>query len=78
MNEPIYRDAEYESIRTVMKSRGRCADQLPVKTVRFIPETSRTDAVIALDKRIEKLQKHAPAIMIGAIIIVSFLVGTIF
>jgi hypothetical protein len=78
MNEPIYLDAEYESIRAVMKNRGKCFDQLPTKTVRFIPETSRTDGVIALDKRIEKLQKYAPAIMIGAIIVISFLVGTIF
>ena len=77
MNEPIYRDAEYESLRAVMNSRNKCANQLSGKTVRFIPETARTDAVIALDKRIEKLQKYAPFIMGGATILISFLAGTL-
>jgi hypothetical protein len=77
MNEPIYRDAEYESIRTVMNSRGKHVNQLPVKTIRYIPETSRTDAVIALDARIAKLQKYAPFIISGTMILISFLAGTL-
>lgn len=75
MNEPIYMDAEYESIRTIMKSRGKGADQLPCKVVRHIPE-ERADAVIALDERIAKLQKWAPVFLIGATVLISFLAGT--
>lgn len=75
MNEPIYMDAEYESIRTIMKSRGKGAGKLPGKVVHYIPE-ERADAVIALDERIAKLQKWAPAILIGATVLVSFLAGT--
>lgn len=75
MNEPVYLDAEYESIRTIMKSRGGNGGQLPGKTVRFIPETPRTDALIALDARIAKLQKYAPFIIGGATAIISFLAG---
>ena len=75
MNEPIVMDAEYESIRTIFKSRGGNADQLPSKAIRFIPETSRTDAVIALDARIAKLQKYAPFIIGGATALISFFAG---
>ena len=60
MSNHTYLDAEYESIRAILDSRGKCDNQLPGKTVRYIPETSRTDAVIALDKRIAALQKYAP------------------
>lgn len=77
MNEPIYLDAEYESIRTVMNSRGKHGDQLPSKTVAFIP-AERADAVIKLDERIQVMQKWAPLFILGATIIVSFLVGTNF
>lgn len=75
MNEPVYLDAEYESIRTIFKNRGSNAGQLPGKVIRFIPETSRTDAVIALDARIAKLQKYAPFIIGGATAVISFLAG---
>jgi len=77
MNEPIVMDAEYESIRTIFKNRGNNADQLPKKTIHYIPETSRTDAVIALDARIAKLQQYAPFIISGATILLSFLAGTL-
>ena len=77
MSNHTYLDAEYESIRAVLDSRGKCDNQLPGKTVRYIPETSRTNAVIALDKRIAALQKYAPFIMAGATILVSFLAGTL-
>ena len=76
MNEPIYMDAEYASLRAVMNSRYKSGNQLPTKIIRYIPETSRTDAVIALDKRIEKLQKMAPMVMIGGIVLLSFLAGS--
>ena len=75
MNEPIYMDAEYESIRTIMISRGKGGGQLPGKVVHYIPE-ERADAVIALDKRIETLQRYAPAFMIAATVLISFLAGT--
>lgn len=75
MNEPIYLDAEYESIRTIMKGRGGNGGQLPGKAVRFIPETPRTDAIIALDARIAKLQKYAPFIIGGVTAVISFLAG---
>ena len=75
MSEPIYVDAEYESIRTIMKNRGTNGGQLPGKVVHYIPE-ERADAVIALDKRIETLQRYAPAFMIAATVLSSFLAGT--
>ena len=75
MSEPIYVDAEYESIRTIMKNRGTNGGQLPGKVVHYIPE-ERADAVIALDKRIETLQRYAPALMIAATVLISFLAGT--
>lgn len=75
MSEPIYVDAEYESIRTIMKSRGTNGGQLPGKVVHYIPE-ERAEAVIALDKRIETLQRYAPVFMIAATVLISFLAGT--
>lgn len=73
MNEPVYMDSEYESIRDVMKSRGHNAGQLPRKTVAFIPE-DRADRVLALDQRIQSLQKATPFI-VGGMILLAFLIG---
>lgn len=73
MNEPVYMDAEYESIRDVMKSRGRNAGQLPSKAVAFIPE-DRADRVLALDQRIQSLQKATPFI-VGGMILLAFVFG---
>lgn len=54
MDESMYLDAEYESIRAVMNSRGHSGDKLPGKVVRFLPE-ERADRVCALDDRIQKI-----------------------
>lgn len=67
------KDAEYESIRAVMQSRGLGANQLPRVTLHFIPE-ERATTVLALDERIQKVKAHMPLIMTGAIAL-SFLVG---
>lgn len=75
MNEPIFLDAEYESLRSIFKSRGGNAGQLPKKAVTFIP-TERAEAVQQLDQRIQTLRKYAPWILMGAISLISFLAGT--
>ena len=59
MSNIEYVDAEYESIRTIMKGRGRNGGQLPGKVIRYIPE-SRADRILALDARVEVLKKIAP------------------
>lgn len=75
MNEPIYLDVEYESIRTIFNNRGAKANQLPRKTITFIP-SDRADRVLALDQRIQVLQKWAPVILGTTLALVSFLLGT--
>lgn len=77
MNEPIYMDAEYESIRTIMNSRGTGGNQLPGKPVAFIP-AERADRVLELDARIQTIQKIAPFVIIGATILISFCAGRAF
>lgn len=73
MSEINYVDAEYESIRTIMKGRGGNGGQLPGKVVRFIPE-DRADRILALDARVEVLKKIAPyacaamALLIGLLL----------
>lgn len=59
MNNINYVDAEYESIRTIMKSRGGNGGQLPGKVIRFIPE-DRADRILTLDARVKVLERIAP------------------
>lgn len=73
MNEPLYQDSEYESIRSIFDSRGNNQGQLPGKRVAFIP-AERADKVLALDERIQTIQKLTPYIVGGAIIL-AFFVG---
>lgn len=75
MNEPIFLDAEYESLRSIFKSRGGNAGQLPRKAVTFIP-AERAEAVQQLDHRIQTLKKYAPYVLMGTIALLSFLAGT--
>lgn len=77
MNEPIYIDAEFEPIEEMFKNRGRNADRLPGKAVRFIPE-ERADAVLELDKRVQKLQKILPAVLLGLTALFAFIAGKAF
>lgn len=72
MNEPIYADAEFEPIEEMFKNRGRNADRLPGKKVRFIPE-ERAETMIALDKRVQNLQMALPVILFGLVILFAFL-----
>ena len=74
MNEPIYMDAEYESIRTVMKNRGHDGGQLPGKTLTFSP-TDRAKRVEALDLRLQQLRKVMPFIGTAAVAVGGLLVG---
>jgi len=73
MSNINYVDAEYESIRTIMKSRGVNGGQLPGKVVRFIPE-ERADRILALDARVKVLERIAPwvgaamALLIGLLL----------
>lgn len=67
------RDAEYESIRTIFAHRNRSGNQLPGKTVHFIPEET-APAVLAIDNRIQQLREHMPQIVTGAVVL-SFLIG---
>lgn len=57
----------------MMGSRGRNADQLPGKIVRFIPEDTAPYA-LAIDARIQQIKKHRVAIIAGSVIL-AFLVG---
>ena len=77
MNEPIYLDAEYESIRHIFDERGHMAGKLPGMTVAVIP-SDRADRVLALDARIQKIQKIAPFVIGGMIMVISFLAGLYF
>lgn len=70
MDEKHYIDAEYESIRKIMDSRGGNGGQLPGKIVRFIPD-SRADQILALDQRVEALKRIAPWAGLAA----AFLLG---
>lgn len=72
MNNINYMDAEYESIRTIMESRGCNAGQLPGKVIRFIPE-SRADRILALDARVEVLKKFAPWVGAAMALIVGLM-----
>ena len=71
-----YIDAEYESIRDVMKRRGTDGGKLPGKTVRYIPE-ARADQVIALDEMLQTVRAAAPYVIAGAAALLSFLAGTL-
>lgn len=68
------KDAEYESIRAVMTSRGAGAGQLPCKTVAFIP-ADRADRVLALDERLQQVKRIAPPVIVGLLALLSFLAG---
>lgn len=59
MSNINYVDAEYESIRTIMKSRGGNGGQLPGKVIRYIPE-NRADRILALDARVKVMERIAP------------------
>lgn len=71
MEDQDYMDADFEVICMVNRGRGN-GGQLPGKAIRYIPE-KRADAIIALDRRIEKLKKAAPYIGAAA----AFLLGLI-
>lgn len=73
MSDKEYQDADYQVIQMVNKGRGP-GGQLPCKTLHFIPE-ERAETVLALDARIQKIQKALPAIMFAAIIFFTFLAG---
>lgn len=73
MSEREFMDADYQVIQMVNKGHGP-GGQLPSKQVHFIPE-ERADAVIDLDKRIQKMQKALPVILFGLIILFAFLAG---
>ena len=77
MNKPVCMDAEYESIRAVMNSRGTCGNQLPGKSVAYIP-AERAERVLDLDRRIQVLQKIAPFIIVGTSVLISFCAGRAF
>lgn len=72
MSNIDYVDAEYESIRTIMESRGRNTGKLPGKVIRFIPE-SRADQILALDARVEVLKKFAPWVGAAMALIVGLM-----
>lgn len=72
MSNINYVDAEYESIRTIMKSRGQNAGQLPGKAIRFIPD-ERADRILALDARVEVLKKIAPYVGAAMALIVGLM-----
>lgn len=57
----------------MMGSRGLNANQLPGKTVRYIPEDT-APYVLAIDARIQQIKRHRVAIIAGSIIL-AFLVG---
>lgn len=67
-------DTEFAPIADMFKNRGHNANQLPAKVVHFVPE-ERADLVLALDERIQKIQKALPAMMLAAIIFFTFLAG---
>ena len=69
-----YIDAEYEQIRQIMDSRNMGRGQLPSAVVTVIP-AGRADRVMALDERLQKLQKIAPAVILAASAAISFLAG---
>ena len=72
MNEQKFMDADYEVISMVNRGRGD-GGELPTVQMTFIP-SDRADRVLALDQRIQTLQKFAPMIT-GAMILLSFVVG---
>ncbi len=76
MNEQEYMDADFEVISMVNKGRGP-GGQLPRKSLHFIPE-ERADTVLALDERIQKVQKAMPLIMCGTIALFAFVAGMAF
>lgn len=72
MSNIDYIDAEYESIRQIMDSRGKRGGQLPGKVIRFIPE-SRADQILALDARVEVLKKIAPYVGAAMALIIGLM-----
>lgn len=74
MNEPISIDAEFDAIEAIFKKRGQNVGQLPGKEVRFIPE-ERADAVLELDKRMQKLKKILPLVVLGLAVVLAFAIG---
>lgn len=74
MNEPISIDAEFDAIEAIFKKRDQNADRLPGKAVRFIPE-ERADAVLELDKRMQKLKKILPLVVLGLVVVLAFAIG---
>jgi hypothetical protein len=72
MNEQSFIDADFEVINMVNRGRG-AGGELPSVKLAFIP-SDRADRVLALDQRIQILQKHTPAIA-GAMILLSFVLG---
>lgn len=73
MSEKEYLNADYEVIGMVNRGRGP-GGQLPAKVVHFVPE-ERADLVLALDERIQKIQKALLVMMLAAIILFTFLAG---
>ena len=73
MSEKEYLDADFEVIGMVNRGHGP-GGQLPGKQIHYIPE-ERADVVLALDERIQKIQKALPVIMLAAIIFFTFLAG---
>ena len=72
MNEQSFIDADFEVINMVNRGRG-AGGELPTVKLAFIP-SDRADRVLALDQRIQTVQKFTP-IIIGAMVLLSFVVG---
>lgn len=72
MSEKQFMDADNEVISMVNRKAGR-GGELPGKAIHFIPEET-ADQVLAIDKRIQQIQKHQ-GLFIGAAISLAFLIG---
>lgn len=73
MFEQDYMDADYEVIQMVNRKRGP-GGELPRKAVTFIPQ-ERAEQVMALDLRIQKIQKMMPWISAAALSLASLIIG---
>lgn len=59
-----------------MDNRGTGGNLLPAKVIHYIPEED-APRVLELDKRLKKLQKLLPLLMMGTIILISFTCGRV-
>ena len=74
MNEPNFMDAEFDAIEAIFKKRDQNAGRLPGKKVSYIPE-DRAKAVLELDKRMQKMRKIFPFIVLGVSVVLAFAIG---